>query len=232
MGRRPASALGMSYTDYAKHRRVRDLRGGSITSVRKAVADGRIEGAIHEDGTIDAKEADRLWLQNTGRQGQKAGRRPGKPRSAHPKRPPPPPLVKRPPPGLPPIRVPEELVACPPGDDGFEPWPPEEPEEADRPSIAHWTDLDEAKRIQEVEKARLARAKADALEGSLVPVADVSHRWAELAVVLRTRLFAIPVRMPSLSHEQRTELTAELTDALTAVADRYNPTETIAPEED
>jgi hypothetical protein len=38
--------------------------------------------------------------------------------------------------------------------------------------------------------------------------------------------------MPSLSHEQRTELTAELTDALTAVADRYNPTETIAPEED
>ena len=52
---------------YARRRRGRGLPGGTSRAVEKAVASGRLAGAVHPDGTLDFSLADRLWKENTTR---------------------------------------------------------------------------------------------------------------------------------------------------------------------
>lgn len=54
-----ASKNRMSKKQYAAY------RGVTVRAVQKAVADGRIAGAVLKDGSLDAALADRLWLDNT-----------------------------------------------------------------------------------------------------------------------------------------------------------------------
>jgi len=54
---------GLSIRAYARHREAAGLSGGTMQSVRKAIAGKRI--TQNADGTIDPERADQEWTQNT-----------------------------------------------------------------------------------------------------------------------------------------------------------------------
>ena len=54
---------GLSLRSYARHRRNRDLPGGSLSAVQEALRSGRI--VLGPNGMINAAEADYLWEATT-----------------------------------------------------------------------------------------------------------------------------------------------------------------------
>jgi hypothetical protein len=50
---------------YANHRKELGFRGTTLKAVQKAIATGRITPAVGDDGLIDPKLADRLWVERT-----------------------------------------------------------------------------------------------------------------------------------------------------------------------
>jgi len=71
-----------------------------------------------------------------------------------------------------------------------------------------------------VEQARIARLKADALEGELVPAAEVAAAWAGIIADARAALLAVSSRVGSrlgLPNSTINEVDAEIRRALEAL---------------
>lgn len=164
--------MGLSRRAYARHRADKNLPGGSLQAVQRALSRGRIQ--LEVDGTIDPERADRDWVANTD-----LTEAPTSVLAAHSQQPAvevvqPSPAAGR---GRVQRSTPEHAPPGSPGD------------------IASETDtLHEASRKQKVWQARHAELNFREAAKELVPAKDVTAKLRNVFHVTKTKLLTIPSR--------------------------------------